>query len=421
MDPFLNRTQAGSVLLLCNLDRFRTLNESFGRAFADKVLAEVGSIIQRTPNVTQAFRIGVDEFLVIVEPELAVASQVVTETRLQQIRMPLEIQGRRFCITATIGGAVCVSNSVLAKALIEADAAVSCGKQHGRNQYVEFAREMLRDAAADIAFEISLKEGIQAGDITNHYQPIYCTRSHQIVGFEALARWIHAGTTVATPDRFIPVAEDTWMILEMGRRLLSQACDDAALLTRQAGRPIWVSVNLSGKQLLDTTLVKHIQDEISRSGIALGSLKVEVTESVFLGDFDKAKQVLDDLRTLGVRITLDDFGTGYSSLSYLAALPFDLLKIDRSFVAALEPGTQRFDIVKAIVQLAITLGKAVVAEGIETSTEEQHLVSLGCTLLQGYRISRPLALDSAMEMIAMKSENRSSLLYSGSVELVPFQ
>ncbi|MGI4830975.1 MAG: EAL domain-containing protein [Janthinobacterium lividum] len=293
---------------------------------------------------------------------------------------------------------------------MEADAAVSYGKQHGCNQYVPFAREMLRDAAAETAFETSLKEAIHGADITNFYQPIFCTRSHQIVGFEALARWTRAGAVIATPDRFIPVAEDTWMIVDMGRRLLSQACDDAALLAKEAGRPIWVSVNLSAKQLLDTTLVQYFHDEVSRSGLAMGSLKVEVTESVLLGDFNRAQQVLQDLRTMGVQIALDDFGTGYSSLSYLAALPFDLLKVDRSFVTALEPGTQRFDITKAIMQLATTLGKAVVAEGIETATEEHYLVSMGCTLLQGYRIFRPVPLIKAIELITAESEKRSPTL-----------
>ena len=234
--------KSGTTLLLCNLDRLRFLNESFGRVLADKVLAETGHRIRRCQNVEEVFRIGGDEFLAVLHRGLLSAETEATNI-LQQISMQLLIEGRSISTSAVIGCVELAEISTLSEALFQADAAVTYGKQHGRNQVVTFHRGMLCDSAARVAFEADLKAAIKNGHIKNYYQPIYCTQTQVIVGFEALARWVKDGQVVAAPDKFIPVAEDTWMILDLGRKLLTQACEDAALMTKLAGRPIWVSVN----------------------------------------------------------------------------------------------------------------------------------------------------------------------------------
>ena len=397
MDDSENEVVGNDVFLLCNLDRFKLINDSIGRVCADKLLISVVQRIQASTGIKHLYRVGGDEFVAIVKSGDGCPDHVGNGI-VGSLREPFSIDHRSIALTATIGIAAISPDGNISEGLARADAALVYGKQHGSNQCVQYTEDMVRDAAAELAFQAELKTAIYNGEIINHYQAIYSTDTKEIVGFEALARWMQAGRVVATPAEFIPIAEDTWMIIDMGRRLLSQACDDAALFAAEAKRPIWISVNLSGKQLKDPTLVRHIQAEVLRSGISMASLKLEVTESVLLDDFALVIQILDELRAMGIRIALDDFGTGYSSLSYLSSLPFDVLKVDRSFVKELKENTQRFTITNAIVQLATALDKVVVAEGVETLEEEELLTSVGCTLLQGYRISRPLPATRAIEL-----------------------
>lgn len=387
----------GSPLLLCNLDRIKLLNESLGRDFVDTVLQDVARRLSCSGYAQEVFRVGGDEFVVVVGDGSAEGLSASASGLLHTIREPVSVRGRKLLLTATIGAPGAADS--LDQLLLQAEAAVSFGKQHGRDQFVAFTPSMQRDAAARLELEIRVKQAIDAGHIINYYQAIQCTTSKRIVGFEALARWMEAGRVVASPADFIPVAEDTWMILEMGRKLFSQACEDVLRFSHHAKRPIWVSVNYSTRQLHDPTLLDYIQSVLKRTGVSPSLLKIEVTESFLLDDTRGAVARLQALHDLGLKIAIDDFGTGYSSLSYLATLPFEVLKVDRSFVAGLEPTTNRAKVTRAIVQLAKVLDKEIVAEGVETQNEEEQLIAMGCDYLQGYMISKPVPRSEALALV----------------------
>jgi EAL domain-containing protein (putative c-di-GMP-specific phosphodiesterase class I) len=285
--------------------------------------------------------------------------------------------------------------------LRDADTAMHRAKTAGKGRYEVFDVSMHAKAVKMMTLETDLRRAMERMEFRLHYQPIVNLEDSALMGFEALIRWKHPKLGMVSPADFIPLAEDTGLIVPIGRWVLWQACKQLAEWQRllEDGRKLTMSVNLSGKQLQDMDLVRQIGAILQEAGVEPSSLKLEVTESAIMENPDKAAAILTSLREMGIHLSLDDFGTGYSSLSYLHRFPFHNLKIDRSFVSKMESGDKDAEIVKVINSLARNLGMDVVAEGIETQGQWALLHQLACAYGQGYYFSRPLEDTAARKLI----------------------
>jgi len=391
-----------SVLLL-DINRFKVVNESLGHEAGDRVLAEVG---QRISTVLGAgdlvARYGGDEFGILLNPADEGRAADVAEQILSELKVPIDLDSRRWLISASIGFADGQSGPAnVADILREAEVALV---QAQADPAVRVARfDPVRSGAAleRLDLEAELRAGIARDELVVHYQPIVDLRSDGVVGFEALVRWEHPQRGLMPPAAFIPLAEETELIIPLGAVVLEKACRQAA-----AWRNLWpsrqlvISVNISPRQFADPGLVGSIAAVLQATGLEASALELEITETVVMDRSDAGLRALADLRSLGVRLVLDDFGTGYSSLAYLRHLPLDTIKIDRSFVTDLDVGDPNVAIVQAVLSLARGLGINVVAEGIETPLQAHRLRDLGCDLGQGFRWSRPVEAERATELLA---------------------
>jgi EAL domain-containing protein (putative c-di-GMP-specific phosphodiesterase class I) len=264
-----------------------------------------------------------------------------------------------------------------------------------------FDSAMRASAVARLQMETELRQAIDRHEFYNWYQSIVNLKTAQVRGFEALVRWRHRSRRLIEPGEFISIAEETGIIIPLGRQVLKQACRQLYAWQQlyASETPLMVSVNLSRKQLLQTDLISDIREELDDAGIDPSCLKLEITESMVMLNPEQAKTTLRELKALGVHIAMDDFGTGYSSLSYLHKLPLDALKVDRSFVSQIESDAEKLEIVRTIITLAHNLGLEVIAEGIETREQMFILRELGCELGQGYLFSRPLDADAATDLL----------------------
>ena len=262
-----------------------------------------------------------------------------------------------------------------------------------------FEVSMGEKANGALRLETELREAIASGGISIQYQPIYSLTEQAVIGFEALARWQHGTRGFVSPADFIPIAEDSGMILELGEQVLRAACRQVRQWNIAFGREFHVSVNVSARQFSDQNLLGRIQAALADTALPAHRLTLEVTESVLLSGIHPVAQVLAAVRAMGVQVALDDFGTGYSSLSYLLRFPFDAIKMDRSFVQSLDQDSQRADLAGAIIQIAANLGKQVIAEGVETESELQCLQQMRCDLLQGYLFSKPLPAEAVTRLL----------------------
>src|SRR5581483_7282862 len=288
--------------------------------------------------------------------------------------------------------------------LRDADTAMYRAKALGKARHVVFDETMHARAVALLEFETGLRRAIERHHLQVYYQPIVAIDTAALAGFEALARWRDPERGLISPAEFIPIAEDTGLIVPVGRAVLRESCRQMRAWQAQfpGGAPLSISVNLSGQQLAQAGIVKQIGEVLWETGLDGHSLRLEITESVFMDDLEAAIAVLKQLKALDIRVSVDDFGTGYSSLSYLHRLPIDVLKIDRSFVSGLGVDAGRSAIVHTIVSLAHHLGVDVIAEGVETPEQLAYLRELRCQYGQGYLFSRPREPAAAAELIAME-------------------
>ena len=297
-------------------------------------------------------------------------------------------------MTASVGIATTASvPEPTAEALLrDADAAMYRAKERGRNRIESFHRGMRRRAVERLEIEADLRRALDRGELRLQYQPIVALDTGKISGVEALVRWPHPQRGLLPPSTFIPIAEETGLIRELGRQVLAVACTQARRwqVRHPYDPPLTVSVNLSPRQLHADGLISHVTDALEMSGLPASTLVLEITEGAMMHDTDGTVHKLQALKALGVRLAVDDFGTGYSSLSYLQRFPIDILKIDRAFVAAIESDDDKSSLVRAIVSLAKTMQLQAVAEGIETRTQAEILTGLGCDLAQGYYLARPM-------------------------------
>ncbi len=379
-----------SAVALLDLDDFKAVNDTLGHGAGDTFLVEVAHRLERAIRRGDlAARLGGDEFALLLDPveDLDHATAVV-ERVLDELRQPVQLVGRESTVSASVGIAI-VDSAEPDEVLRNADAAMYAAKEMGKNRSATFQPDMRDDMIFEQRVRLDLQAAIAEGQLEVHYQPIMDLSNGSAIGVEALVRWQHPTLGLLLPNRFIRVAEETGVIVPLGRWVLQEACREVAgWRVDPDAAPPTVSVNLSPKQIRDEDLVSDVVDALEGSGLQPAQLTLEITETVLLDDAPAAAVVLARLRGLGVRIAIDDFGTGYSSLSHLQHLPVDVLKIDREFVTAIEEGGDRAGLAHAIIQLASSLQLHTIAEGVEHEGQADALRGWGCTHAQGWLWSR---------------------------------
>ncbi|MEC7524235.1 MAG: EAL domain-containing protein [Myxococcota bacterium] len=391
-------TDAG--VLHVDVDRFKRINDGLGHAAGDHILIEIAArLAECTPTGAGVARVGGDEFAVVIEgDDIPARAREVAQRVRESLRAPFLIGARRVYLDASIG--LALGEGPPEHLLRDADlASHRAKKQRTRATMQLFERDMLQDAVIQLGLETALREALASEDdgVSVALQPVFDLRDDdRVVGFEALARWSPAGASIP-PSQFIPVAEETGLIVELGDRVMQRSLAALATLRAAWGREdLTVAVNVSGAQLRVESFPARVAQLVAESGLEPAALKIEVTESLLLEESIALREALEAIRRLGVQICLDDFGTGYSSLSYLQRFPFDVLKIDQAFIReAAETGDDA--ILRAVIAVADALGMSTVAEGLETDADRERLGRLGCALGQGYVVSRPLTLEEAIE------------------------
>jgi diguanylate cyclase (GGDEF)-like protein len=389
--------QLGIALVIIAVDRFRRVNETLGQAVGDTVLRQIGERLRE--SVGDADLVGRrsgDEFMVVVQDAGSVSSVLALADRLQQaIREPFHIHGHEITLTASLGVARFPADCADAQGLFRsADIALAHAKQSGRGKLVVFDRAMQEAVNARAEIERELRVAMREGHLLLHYQPKFRVRDRALVGAEALMRWQHPQKGLVSPARFIPVAEDSGLIVPIGTWALNEVCRQRRAW-EQAGFDVGrVSVNVSALQFARPDFVGTVTRAMRAAGVREGQLELELTESIVMDDVEHVATRLSELRKLGVGVSIDDFGTGYSSLAYLQRLPVDVLKIDRSFVRPLDQGGAEARgaqaLAGAIATLARGLGLEVLAEGVETEAQFQALAELGCDAIQGFLLGKPV-------------------------------
>ena len=402
---FIRPDEDGPIgFILLDLDRFKVINESLGHAAGDRLLELVGRRLSEClrPGDTVA-RFGGDEFAVLldavrdVDDALHVAERIETE-----LRAPFDLDGRDTFIGASMGIALGRAGSTEPGDLLrDAEIALYRAKADVSTRHALFEPGMSAAVAERLDLENDLRRAVERDELRLHYQPLVDLATGRIVGLEALVRWQHPTRGLVPPLSFIPLAEETGLILSIGRWVLETACRQARAwqVAFPTDPPILMSVNLSAKQFARADLVEQVSAILAETGLHAACLELEITESVLMDESDAGIQALQALRKLGVKLVLDDFGTGYSSLSYLKHMPLDTIKIDRSFVAELTGDDANLAIVQAVISLAHGLGIDVVAEGIETAAQLARLRELVCDRGQGYYYARPLPADELAELL----------------------
>jgi diguanylate cyclase (GGDEF)-like protein/PAS domain S-box-containing protein len=405
------RGEAGRPLavLFLDLDDFKNINDTFGHEAGDRVLQTISARLRSALRASDtAARLGGDEFAILLEDvahETAISETVAR--LLEIISAPLWLEGREASVECSIGIASARSAgrtgpvTTVDELLRNADVAMYQAKAADGNTFRHFKPEMHDTVVTQLALRADLKAAIAADELTLAYQPIFDLETDEIAGCEALLRWEHAVRGSVSPATFIPVAEDSGLILPLGRWVLERACGDA--VTFQQGDPDArhrvVAVNVSARQLARVEIVDDVRNALRTSGLDPHCLMLEITESLLISDVDLAIDRLRALRELGVQVAIDDFGTGYSSLSYILHLPIDVLKIDKKFIDSVDGNDRESRLSAAIIGLARVLELRCVAEGVERAPQHARLKELGCDYAQGFLLARPMSSDALRELL----------------------
>jgi diguanylate cyclase (GGDEF)-like protein len=376
------------------MDRFKDVNDSLGHAAGDQLLIEAARKIPQELRTTDTLaRIGGDEFAILLEDIDDISDATRVAERIQEsLLIPCEVAGVPVFTSASIGIVLSATGYQRAEEVVrDAEIAMYRAKQGGKARFEIFDAAM-RDRIMDrLSLENNLRLAVDRDELRVHYQPIFTLEGQKLVGFEALVRWQHPELGLVSPAHFIPLAEETGLINQIGHWVLHEACRQMRCWIEQYPplADISISVNLSGKQLNRPDLIEQVGQVIQDTGLDPRLLKLEITESLIMENVESTAQLMRRLHDLHISIQVDDFGVGYSSLSYLSQFPLDTLKIDRMFVRKLDQSVSSLKIIQAIVMLAEALGMDVIAEGVETKEELETLRSTGCEMAQGYYFSRP--------------------------------
>jgi diguanylate cyclase (GGDEF)-like protein len=391
------------AILFLDLDLFKRVNDSLGHDAGDRLLRVAAERIRRAVReADMLFRMGGDEFTVLLEdvrgPEEAA---MVAGRVLEGIAEPLQLQHHEISVTASIGIALYPRDDVLGERLVKsADTAMYRAKELGRNRYAFFAPEMNERVETQMQIEAALRRALKNEEFILHFQPRVSAATGRATGAEALLRWKHPDWGLVEPARFVPLLEETGLIVPVGAWVLAEACHRAKAWQAAGLPPLRVSVNLSSRQFRSDALFEAVSEALRSSSLAPQLLEVELTESLLVENVDHAMGVMGKLKAIGTAISIDDFGTGYSSLGYLKRFPIDSLKIDKSFVRDIATSPKDAAIVKAISALARSLGMGLIAEGVEEPWQVEFLRARHCTEMQGYLFSRPLPAESLAEALS---------------------
>ena len=404
------------AVLFIDLDRFKVVNDSLGHTAGDQLLVGVAQRLRSSvrgqgdsgrlagSGATVA-RLSGDEFAILVEGIPGKDEAVIIAERIiKHLGASFYLDGRQVFVTASIGVAMGSSGDTPEDLLRNADTAMYYAKSHGRGRYEMFEQDMRDRAVARIELEKDMKKALACGEFVLYYQPKVSLTDQRITGFEALVRWKHPTRGILYPSEFIPVAEETGLIIPLGLWILREACRQMAAWHRSVVRKpvLSISVNISFRQLAEASLADDVARILAETGLDPTTLRLEMTESSIMENLRLAAETLERFKKMYIGLEIDDFGTGYSSLSYLRQLPFDTVKIDQSFVKELGSADDTSEIVRTIMRLATSLGMGVVAEGVETEDQLARLTAMGCSVAQGYYFSRPVDADRAHLLILDK-------------------
>jgi diguanylate cyclase (GGDEF)-like protein/PAS domain S-box-containing protein len=414
-----DRQSRSTAVLFVDLDNFKVVNDSLGHEAGDTLLAVASQRLAACLRAEDTVaRFGGDEFALLIEEVAGEEDAVAVAERIaESFREPILLESREVFVGASVG--IVISKPHRGDGpdnlLRNADLAMYRAKATGRGRHVVFDTTMQRGAVERLELESDLRRALERGEFRVYYQTIVSLVDQHITEVEALVRWEHPTRGLILPMEFIPIAEETGLIVPLGQWVLEEACRQAcawhARYERTDAPALVLSVNLSARQFRNTTLVDDIKRALASTGMDARALKLEITESTVMDDANAAIAVLEELRSLGIRIAIDDFGTGYSSLGYLRRLPVDTLKIDRSFVNGLGADPQTTAIVRSVVALAKSLNLSVTGEGVETAAQQAQLALLGCDRGQGYLFSRPVAaadLSALLETAHSTAQQQSA-------------
>ena len=386
------RQEQTVALLYIDLDGFKLVNDSLGHLIGDVLLVQVAKRLQSQIRKSDTLaRLGGDEFTVILETlTTRKDAEQVAATLLECLARPFTIHDHEITISASIGISVFPENAADPVGLLQqADSAMYAAKRHGRNRAMCFTSEIGSLVRERMSLETQLRGAIGRGEIQVYYQPEFNLASGKLVRFEALARWFHPTLGTIPPAKFIPIAEESGMITEISTFVMEKACLEAVKWQHMSEHPIEIGVNISGIQFAREHFVEEVMEMLSRTGLSPALLQLELTERIMLSGADRCLEALTQLRAMGVSLAIDDFGTGYSSLSYLANLPFNAIKIDRSFVVEMDKGPANKAMILSLITLSHGIGMSVIVEGIEETHQFEMIKRLGGDEVQGFLMGRP--------------------------------
>ena len=397
------RRRAPVAVLMLDVDNFKRINDSLGPTAGDRLLVALAARIQALLRHEDTLaRLGGDEFGILIEHARSADDPVQLATRVQRaLQEPFTLDAGEIFASASIGIATASDHASADDLLRDADAAVYAAKSRGKAQHRVFERTMNADAAARLQLEGDLRHAVAREELVLHFQPIVDLTTGNLAGFEALVRWRHPERGLLSPAAFVPMAEESGLIVSIGQWVMTQACRQARAWQDllPAAQPLLMSINISALQLQLPDFADHVRLALAETGADPRSLQFEITESALLADEAATIRVMHWLRELGIKLALDDFGIGYSSMAYLKSFPVDVLKIDRSFISRLGDDPEDTAIVRSLIALGKSLKLRVSSEGVETREQLEHLRSHDCEHAQGYLFARPMPLDAAQNYI----------------------
>ena len=408
-------TKQKMVLLFLDLDNFKIVNDTLGHTTGDLLLkqasARLSNVLRQNDYIC---RIGGDEFAIIIENISNIDDvSIVTEKCIQSLTNPFVFEGHKFFIGVSIGISICPDDAVTANTLlVNADMAMYEVKLRGKNNYQFFNSEMNDTHSRKFQLESDLRHAIKQDQMELYYQPQVNSQNALLTGAEALMRWNHPEKGLISPDEFIPIAEETGLILSLGEWLIKTACRHGKQLVDSGLKDITIAINISGIQIREVTFVDQISDALTRSGLDPSHLELELTESILMDDSTLVIDKVNQLKGLGVHVAIDDFGTGFSSMNYLKSFPITKLKIDKSFISGLPQSSDDMAITMAIIALAHGMNIKVVAEGVEHEDQVDFLRSHACDVLQGYYYAKPMPFNEFIQLknVQQKTNNKLRII-----------